>query len=110
MIEKQTYICSTTEFTPETDKEDGCKLLAVDEEKHEIANKYVAYHGHWHSLSENGGSGGEKETFLCSTTEFTPQTNKPDGSLLNVIDEENHRISDRCVAYHGYWCSFGWGY
>lgn len=50
VIEKDSYICSTTEFTPETDVEDGCQLEVVDETAtpmRKVVGYYVAYHGYW---------------------------------------------------------------
>ena len=47
MIEKESYVCSTTEFKQETTVDDGCQLEVVDESTHKVVGYYLAYHGYW---------------------------------------------------------------
>lgn len=45
----------------------------------------------------------KNELHICSLDEFTPETDKEDGSLLNVVDESTHKVVGSYVAYHGFW-------
>lgn len=45
----------------------------------------------------------DKDTMVCSKTEFTQTTDKPDGTILMVIDEGTHTVDGYYIAYKGYW-------
>lgn len=46
-LHKPTYICSKTDFTAQTDKEDGCELQVIDESSHTVTGYYIAFNGYW---------------------------------------------------------------
>lgn len=41
------YLCSTTEFTITTNKEDGSELQVIDETTHKVVKYCIAYNGYW---------------------------------------------------------------
>lgn len=45
----------------------------------------------------------EQLSYVCSLDEYTPETDKPDGCQLEVVDETTHKVVKYCLAYHGYW-------
>lgn len=47
LVEKETYVCSSTEFNQVTTCEDGCQLEVVDESTHKVVGYYLAYNGYW---------------------------------------------------------------
>lgn len=41
--------------------------------------------------------------YICSETEFTRETNKPDGATLAVVDESSDKITGYYLAFNGRW-------
>lgn len=45
----------------------------------------------------------KNEAYFCSLDEFKQETDKENGSLLNVVDESTHKVVGCYVAYNGFW-------
>lgn len=40
---------------------------------------------------------------ICSVSEFVRETDEPDGTELQVVDESKYEVVNYCVAYNGKW-------
>ena len=47
MVESPTYVCSTTEFTRDTDLQDGCYLYVANETTYQTERYCYSFNGHW---------------------------------------------------------------
>lgn len=52
---------------------------------------------------ESGNQNIHAPGYICSTTEFEIDTDKADGSELQVVDESQHKVVSYQVAYNGKW-------
>lgn len=43
------------------------------------------------------------DTFMVNVEEFERETDANDGDQLIVVDEENDKVVNYCVAFHGIW-------
>lgn len=52
---------------------------------------------------ESGAYNMHAPGYICNLEEYTVETDKEDGSELQVIDEAAHKVVKYCIAYNGYW-------
>lgn len=52
---------------------------------------------------EEGSLNIHAPSYVCSTAEFEQTTTAPDGSNLEVVDENTHKVVGYYLAYNGYW-------
>lgn len=52
---------------------------------------------------ESGTQNFHSASYICSTADFVAETDMPDGTELQVVNESTHKVEKYCVAYNGYW-------
>lgn len=52
---------------------------------------------------QNGALNYSGAQYVCTVEEFERETDKPDGSTLQVLDESNYKVVNYCIAYNGHW-------
>lgn len=52
---------------------------------------------------ENGVYNVHAPGYICNTAEFQVETDKADGSELQVVDESTHKVVSYHIAYNGHW-------